>query len=81
MCTKSQIDRRNHSLVCSSVRLHVNILQFHLVLPPEAMQPLPPMVDMSMVNTDMVDTDMVDTEVIIFRGDHFSEVHVHRPNF
>ena len=57
------------------------LLQFFF--PPKATQPLPfmYMVDMSMVDTDMVDTDMVDTEVIIFRGDHFSEVHVHRPNF
>ena len=47
-----------------SVRLHGNILQFHLFLPPEATQPLPPMVDMSMVNTDMVDTDMVNTDMV-----------------
>ena len=57
-----------YSLVRSSVRLHGNILQFHLFLPPEATQPLPPMVDMSMVNTDMVDTDMVDTEVNVLQG-------------
>ena len=70
-----------YSLVRSSVRLHGNILQFHLFLPPEDTQPLPPMVDMSMVNTDMVDTDMVDTERSMFyRGDHFSEVHVHHSN-
>ena len=58
-----------YSLVRSSVRLHFsNILQFHLFLPPEATQPLPPMVDMSMVNTDTVDTDMVDTEVNVLQG-------------
>ena len=59
-----------YSLARSSVRLHGNILQFHLFLPPEATQPLPPMVDMSMVNTDMVDTDMMDsdTEVNVLQG-------------
>ena len=57
-----------HLFVRPSVRLHGNILQFHLFLPPEATQPLPPMVDMSMVNTDMVDTDMVDTEVNVLQG-------------